>query len=1166
VATPLLAPAERQGNRLPLSLAQERVWLADRLSAGSPLYNIPLTLRLFGALPPSGTAALAAALAEVVRRHEVLRTRFTLAGGAAVAIVFPPPGRPATPLPLVDLARLAPSPRLAAAADLRAAEGVRPFDLESAPPLRAMLLRHGAGDHELLASVHHVAFDGWSLGVFGEELAALYSAFARGDPSPLPAPPVQYGDFAVWQRRWLSAEVLAEHLAAWRECLEGASPVLELPSDRSRPPVLSHRGERLPMALGDRLAAGLARLARQRRVTLFVTVAAGFAALLQRYSGQDDFLLGIPVANRNRRQIERLIGFFVNTVVLRCDCAGDPDFARLLGRVRESAIDALAHQDLPFEKLVEALAPERDPSRTPLFQVMLAMQQQANPRLDFGPGLAAAIAPLPNGTAKFDLVLELDAAAGGSLTGHVGYSTELFFAATMRRLVGHLETLLTGAVEDPSRPLSALPLLTAAERAQLAEWRAEGLAAPAPARGDASGRPHAAAAAAAAAPAAARCLHQLFAAQAARTPGALALIAGRERLRYADLERRARRLALRLRACGVGPEVAVGLLLERSATLVVAMLATLEAGGFYVPLDPAYPAERLAFLAADSGARVVIAEPRLAARAAELARHGARVLLGEEETGVGGRLAPAAPEAQRRARPAAGGSPPPWPAPLPANLAYLIYTSGSTGRPKAVAIAHHGAVLLAEWARQAFGREELAGVLASTSIAFDLSVFEIFVPLAWGGTVILADHVLALPDLPAAAEVTLIDTVPSLMAELLRGAPLPRSVRTVNLAGEPLSRALAERIHALPGAPRLYNLYGPSEDTTFSTCSPVAPLAAGPHGAPSIGRAIPGGWAAVLDATLRQVPIGVPGELCLGGGGLARGYLGAPELTAERFVPDPYAPTPGERIHRTGDVARLLLDGSLELLGRRDHQVKVRGFRIDLGEIESALASCPGVKAAAVLAPAAGAPGEPGGERRLVAYVAPAGLPAAALREALRERLPDYMVPTSWVLLPALPLTSNGKVDRRALPAPEPARPDLAAGFMAPRDWREAALAEVWSDVLRLPRVGIHDNFFDLGGDSMLAIQVAARCRRHGLALEPRHLFRHPTVAALALVAADQSAATGPLPHPLAGTAAVATAAATTAATAAAATPLEDLTGPDFPLAGLSAEDLDELLEELAPP
>ena len=1135
MATPLLAPAERQGNCLPLSLAQERVWLADRLLPGSPLYNIPFALRLRGPLPPRGTAALAAALAEVVRRHEVLRTRFELAAGGPVAVVSPPPGRPAAPLPLVDLSRLAPSPRLAAAAALRAAEAVRPVDLESSTPLRALLLRRGAGDHELLANVHHIAFDGRSLGIFGEEMAALYHAGVRGDPSPLGAPPLQYADFAAWQRRWLSPEVIEQHLAAWRECLDGCSPVLDLPGDRPRPPLMSHRGERLPVALGDRLAAGLARLARQQRVTLFVIVSAGFAALLERYSGQDDFLLGIPVANRNRPQLERLIGFFVNTVVLRCDCAGDPDFARLAGRMRESAIDALAHQDLPFERLVEALAPERDPSRTPLFQVMLAMQQQAEPRLDFGPGLAAAIAPLPNGTAKFDLVLELEASQEGALAAHVGYSTDLFFGATMRRLVGHLETLLAAAIEDPARPLSTLPLLTAAERAQLAEWRALGLGAAPPAG----------------------CLHQLFAAQAARTPAALALVAGHERLRYAELARRASRLALRLRARGVGPEVGVGLFLERSATLIVAMLATLEAGGFYVPLDPAYPAERLAFLAADSAAKVVVAEPHLAARAAELGSAGARVLLGESEEETGGKESLAPP-------------------PLPANLAYLIYTSGSTGRPKAVAIAHHGAVQLAHWARQAFSREELAGVLASTSIAFDLSVFEIFVPLAWGGTVILAEHVLALPDLPAAGEVTLVDTVPTLMAELLRGGPLPRSVRTVTLAGEPLSRALAERIHALPGAPRLYNLYGPSEDTTFSTCSRVAPPAGGSRDAPAIGRAIAGSWASLLDAALREVPIGVPGEICLGGGGLARGYLGLPDLTAERFVPDPCAVTPGERIHRTGDVARLLPDGSLELLGRRDHQVKVRGFRIDLGEIESALAACPGVEAAAVLLQAAGEQGEPGssgtsgasgasgargtggepggGGGRLVAYVAPSSLSVATLHEALRQRLPDYMVPAAWVCLPALPLTATGKVDRRALPAPEPARPALAAAFAPPRDATEAALAEVWSEVLRLSRVGIHDDFFDLGGDSIRAIQVVARCRRHGIELEPRHLFRHPTVAALALVAT--LAAIG-----------ATEATEATGATAATAPPPAAAPAPasDFPLAGLSAEDLDDLLEELTP-
>ncbi|HVR99815.1 MAG TPA: amino acid adenylation domain-containing protein [Thermoanaerobaculia bacterium] len=759
---------------------------------------------------------------------------------------------------------------------------------------------------------------------------------------------------------------------------------------------------------------------RGEGATAFMTTLAAFLALLDRYTGQDDLWIGSPVANRNRSEIEELIGFFVNTLVMRTRTAGDPSFRELLGRVRETALGAYAHQNVPFERLVEELRPERDPSRSPLFQVMFAVQNAPGGELRL-PGLdVSGLTADGTGAVQFDLTFFLWP-AGDTLAGTLEYSLDLFEAATIDRLAGHFQTLLAGAVGDPVARISDLPLLTDAERRQLLDWNTAEVV---PVD---------------------ETLYGLFAAQARRTPEALALIAGEERLTYADLAARAGRLARRLRARGVGPEVPVAVLMPRSADLVVALLAVLEAGGFYVPIDPNYPEERIAFLLADSGAEVVLRE---------IEDRGLEAPVDEV---------------------------------LPGNLAYLIYTSGSTGRPKAVAIEHRSAVSLARWAREVFGGRELAGVLASTSVTFDLSVFEIFVPLAWGGTVVLAADALALSSLPAAGEVTLINTVPSALAELLRTDALPDSLVTVNLAGEALARSLADRIYERPGVERLYNLYGPSEDTTYSTWALVERAS---ERGPSIGRPVAGTRAWVLDRGLRPAPVGVPGELCLGGGGLARGYHGRPELTAERFVPDQYAGEAGARMYRTGDLARYRADGALEFLGRLDHQVKIRGFRIELGEVESVLAGLEGVREAAVLAR----------EDRLAAYVAPASLQVEELREALRRRLPEFMVPSLWVTLGALPRTATGKLDRRALRAVTPEGVRAAEGFVAPRTPAEERLAAIWSQVLGARSdIGVFDNFFDLGGHSLLATQVVSRLRDQlGVELPLRVLFEEPTLAGLA--------------------------------------------------------------------
>ncbi|HKV12552.1 MAG TPA: amino acid adenylation domain-containing protein, partial [Thermoanaerobaculia bacterium] len=908
---------------------------------------------------------------------------------------------------------------------ITAAEAARPFDLSQPPLLRAALLRLGEREHRLLLTLHHIVSDGWSQAILLSELTVLYEAFAVGRLSPLPEPAFQYADFAAWQQRWLSGETLERQLAAWRRRLAGAPDVLDLPADRPRPAVRSARGGHVDVEIPAVVARAADRLARREGATPFMLLLAAFDALLYRYTRQDTILVGSPIAGRNRSETERLIGFFVNTLVLRVDVGKAASFRDLLERTREVTLDAYEHQDLPFEKLVEELRPERNLSHTPLFQVMLVVQNLPAVRSEIS-GLALESLEVDNRTSKFDLSLGLAPREDG-IAGSIEYSADLFDAPTAQRIAGHFRTLLAGAVADPGARLGDLPLLTAAERDQiLVDWNERGTA-----------------------PAADLCLHELFAAQAARTPDAVAVIDAAERVTYGELDRISNLVAHRLRELGVGPEVFVGVLLDRSVDLVASLLGILKAGGAYVPLDPAYPRQRIDFMLEDSGARVLLTPSVLA----------------------GWRSGTAAP-------------PPPGLA-APGNLAYVIYTSGSTGRPKGVAIEHRSAVAFALWAREVFPAEELSGVLASTSVCFDLSVFELFVPLAWGGRVVLADNALHLASHPAAGEVRLVNTVPSAIAELVRMGAIPPSVLTVNLAGEPLKNALVQEIYGRGTIERVLNLYGPSEDTTYSTFTLAA---RGSGKEPTIGRPIVGTRLYLLDPEGSPVPVGVPGGLYLGGAGLARGYFGRPDLTAERFVPDPFSGKAGDRLYFTGDLARYGPTGEIEFLGRLDHQVKVRGFRIELGEIESALAAHPAVREAVVIARAG----------TLVAYVVADPAPAASsLRSFLKERLPEHMVPTAWVFLAALPLTPNGKVDRKALPEPgDGARKEAPAG---PRTPAEEVLAGIWADVLGLAAVGPDDNFFELGGHSLLAARVVSRIREaFGVELPLRRLFEAPTVAELA--------------------------------------------------------------------
>jgi amino acid adenylation domain-containing protein/non-ribosomal peptide synthase protein (TIGR01720 family) len=1051
---------------LALSFAQQRLWFIDRLEPGGSAYNITMALRFTG---PLDLPVLAAALTEIVRRHEVLRTRIETVAGRPRPVIAPPA---TVVLPVLDLRGLPES--MAWAQRLAAEEARRPFDLARGPLLRPLLLRTGEAEHAAVLNLHHIAFDGWSMGILARELGELYRAFAAGLPSPLAELPLQYADFAAWQRRWLSGEVLEELLRYWQERLAGAPEVLSLPVDRPRPAVPSHRGARRPVRWTAELTAALSRLAHTGRSTVFMVLLAAFEALLARHTGQEDLTVGTPIAGRNRWATESLIGLFVNTLALRGDLSGDPPFAALLCRVREVTLGAYAHQDLPFERLVDALQLERSLSHSPLFQVMLALQNAPRQPVAL-PALGLTPMAVARDTAQFDLMLELGENAG-ELAGALEYSTELFDETTAIRLLAHLGALLVGAVANPDARLSALSMLAPGERFQLVvEWNATEIEYP----GE-------------------LCLHGLVAAQIARSPEALAVVFEGQGLSYGELGSRAERLARLLRELGVGPESVVGVCLERSLELVVALLAVLEAGGAYLPLDPVYPEERLAQMMADSGAPVVVTEQSLTPR---LSAVGARqVCLDTDWEVLPGRSAGAFRSG-------------------PDNAAYVIYTSGSTGRPKGVINVHRAIRNRLLWMQEAYGLRGSDRVLQKTPFSFDVSVWELFWPLITGASMVVArpqghQDSEYLVDLIARERVTTVHFVPSMLQVFLEEPRLAecRDLKRVMVSGEALPFDLQQRFFArLPA--ELHNLYGPTEaavDVTSWACRP-----AGAWGAVPIGRPIANTEIHLLGSDLQA--IGIAGELHIGGMGLARGYLGRPELTAERFVPDPFGTNRGARLYRTGDLVRRLPGGEVEFLGRIDHQVKIRGFRIELGEIEVTLAGHPGVRETVVVARE-----DHPGERRLVAYVvAHAGetLAVAGLSSFLGARLPAYMVPAAFIPLAALPLLSTGKVDRRALPAPGHERPELEEDLVEARSRAERLLVAIWADVLRLERVGIHDNFFALGGDSILSIQIVARANQMGVRLIPRQIFQHPTIAGLAAAAgsvaiidAEQGSVAGPLP------------------------------------------------------
>ncbi|WP_342379995.1 amino acid adenylation domain-containing protein [Myxococcus stipitatus] len=1041
---PPLVALPHEGPR-PLSFAQQRLWFLYRMEPESPVYNMPAVLRLSGALDVDVARRCLDALRE---RHESLRTTFLMHGQTPAQVVAP---AAASPLEVIDLSGLPAEQREAEARRRVDEEARRPFALERDPGFRCALVRLDEREHLLLLTLHHIISDGWSLSVLVREVASLYASLSAGQPSALSPLPVQYADYARWQREWLSGAALERQLSYWKGRLAGAPPFLELPTDHPRPAVQSFRGttHQGPL-LAREEAEALRALCRREGATPFMAVMAAFQVLLHRYTGETDLVVGTDIANRNHLGTEGLIGFFINQLVMRGDLSGDPTFRALLRQTRRTALDAYAHQDLPFEELVKAVNPERSVGYSPVFQVKLILQNTPGSDLEL-PGLALKEEASTTNTARFDMTWVVTETEHG-LECLCEYSTDLYARETIARMREHLGQVLASAVARPEEHISRLALLPDAERHRLlVEWNDTAVSLPEESLA-----------------------HRLFEAQAARTPGAVAVsFEGRE-LRYRELDARANQLAGHLRGLGVGPEVRVGLCLERSPELVVGLLAILKAGGAWLPMDPTLPMARLGLMMRDAGVPVVITQEHLAD---ELPVQAELLVCLDSEA-----------DAKHIARQPVV---PPSVALSPDNLAYVIFTSGSTGKPKGTLLTHRGLCNTALSAIRAHRIQPDSRVLQFAAISFDASVCEVFSALLAGARLCLAPRDALMPGAPlqellVSQGITVATLTPSVLARL-DPAGLPGLMSVIS-AGEACTPELARQW--VTGR-HFVNAYGPTEVTVCASTQEHVDAER-----PDIGRAWPNVRLYVLDTEGRPVPTGVPGELFIGGVGVARGYLGRPELTAERFVPDAHCGVPGSRLYRTGDRVRWLADGHLEFLGRTDFQVKLRGFRIELGEVEAALAELAEVREAAVAVRE-----ETPGRRQLVAWIVASSEEApdtAALRRALEVRLPDYMVPSTFIALKSLPLTSSGKVDRRALASEAPQSQQAKDTYVAPRTAVERTLTTIWSAVLSRERVGIHDNFFELGGDSIVSIQVIARAQEAGLRITPRQFFQHQTIAALA--------------------------------------------------------------------
>ena len=1046
----------------PLSIDQEQLWIVDQIDPGNAAYNISTAMRLIGRLD---IKAVERSINEIVRRHEALRTTFRAIDGRPMQVVAP---SLSLPLPVTDVAREEGAEQ--EALRLATQEISRPFDLSRGPLVRARILRVGADEHVLVVAMHHIIADSWSFGVFNQELLALYDAYTAGRTSPLADLPIQYADYAAWQREWLSGELLEAKLAHWKSLLAESQVSSSLPTDRPRPAAQSYRGESRFLTVPEDLTRAMKELANREKSTMFMTMFAAFNVMLFRYSSQRDILIGSPIANRNHPEIQSLIGYFLNMLVLRTRMRAEMTFGDLLSHVRESSLAAYAHQDLPFARLVQELRPGRDMAQNPLFQVCFVyldfQEQETEIR-----ALKLREIKLDAGTAMFDLTLVLAESAGG-LSGHFEYASDLFDGETIERMIGHFKNLLKSIAARPESPLGALKLLDEQERRQaLYDWNLQtGFAG-------------------------ALTLHEMFEQQAAARPDSIALSFADLHITYRSLDERANQIAHFLRRRRVGPEQVVALMYDRTPQLIISLLGVLKAGGAYLAVDSTSPSSRLRVMLEDASVKLVLAHDSLvehATAAAEAA--GADILALERHQ-----------EAIGREEPAAAASPA-----ITDNLAYVNYTSGSTGRPKGVAVQHRSIRNRLLWERRAYPLDESERVLQITSPSFDVSVCEIFAPLCAGAQLIQAEAEVYedsayLVRTIAELDITFINVVPVLLQVLLDEPELAhcRALRRVYCGGEAMPVALKDRFFARSSA-TLVNLYGPTEatvDTTYWVCAADHDSETVP-----IGKAIDNVAVCLLDGCLEPAPVGVPGALYIAGEGLARDYMNHADLTADRFIPDPFSERPGARLYTSGDRARRMADGNLVYEGRADTQVKVRGMRIELGEIEAVITEHPLVRETVVTLSA-----NANGAKRLVAYVVMANdepAPESDLRKFIGERLPDYMAPARFVRLEALPLLPSGKLDRHALPEPGALASATETEYAPARTAVEETLARIWSDLLGVEQVGVHDNFFSLGGDSILSIQIVARANEAGLRLAPRQLFQHQTIAELAAAAACSSPAT----------------------------------------------------------
>ncbi|MBP5973106.1 amino acid adenylation domain-containing protein [Brasilonema sp. CT11] len=1050
LSLPLIQP-RTHSEELPLSFAQERLWFLNQLEGTSATYNIPGAIRISGNLDIN---ALQRASSEIVRRHEILRTSFTIVNGTPIQVIHP---QATINIKVVDLQQLEVTERETVLQQQVHKEAITPFDLEKAPLIRCSLVQLDAREYVLLWNMHHIVSDGWSMGVFIQELSSLYQASCTGVLSPLPELPIQYADFAVWQRQWLSGEVLKTQLNYWLSQLHGAPSLLQLPTDRPRPSVQTYQGKTESFSLNTQLTQKLQTLSRQSGTTLFMTLLAVFATLLYRYSDGTDILIGSPIANRNRSELEPLIGFFVNTLVLRTCFEGNPSFENLLAQVRETTLKGYENQDVPFEQVVEALQPQRSLSYSPLFQVLFVLQNTPQSELEIS-GCTWRELNKQSTIAIFDLTLSITETEGG-LVGSWEYNTDLFDGSTIERMAAHFQNLCSAIVENPLATVDELPLLSQAERHQLlVEWNDTATLGTTD-----------------------KCIHQLFEQQVERTPDAVAVVFENQQLTYKQLNRRANQLAHHLQTLGVGAEVLVGICVERSIEMVVGLLGILKAGGAYVPIDPTYPLERLSYMLADSGVEVLLTQQSLLK---SLPPHTAQVVCLDTQW----QLIAAEPDTNLE------------PEVQPDNLLYVIYTSGSTGLPKGIALSHRALTNLIQWhlATMATG----VGVLQFASLSFDASFHEIFAAWCSGGTLFLiSDNYLQDLDkfVHFLAENPIQKTILPValwqqLAEAYGDQPqLFANLREAIATGEQL-QITQQMINLFSRLDQctLHNHYGPSETHVVTsyvfTQSPQRWLIY-----PPIGKPIANTQIYILDRNLQPVPIGVKGFVFIGGLSLARGYLHRYDLTSDKFIPNPFN---NSRLYSTGDSARYLPDGNIEFLGRVDDQVKVRGFRIELGEIEAILNKHPQVSQAVVMLY-----GSEARKKRLIAYVVLAReqtITSEQLREFLQLQLPEYMLPSAFIFLETLPLTPNGKVNRTALPAPDETLSNSERAFVPPQTPAEEVLIHIWEEILGLEHISIHDNFFELGGHSLLAMQLISHIQqRFDLELSVRQVFQNQTVAQL---------------------------------------------------------------------